>query len=241
MAELEIKNAVDKIRKTAKSKDHSTWEKIQKIGVEIAVIVFAVSVSIGFHRWSDSRHDQHEVTLFLTGLRTDLKKDILEMQKDVDSYLIQKKAFLYFSALPKGTPAHVDSIRHYSKNFLDQVGFQRNSGRYEGFKTSGKMLKIEDDDLQDEILDLYEETKPILINSTDDFQKQKTKFADYIVQNAKGYPAGNMSQILSSDQVKNYSVMYLVSIDNIINNYENCIVKMENINRKIDSAFPPKN
>lgn len=91
MAELEVAKAAKKIVKTAKSKEHGFWEKAKEMGTEIAIIVFAVTLSIAFHSWSESRHEQHEVNSFLNGLRKDLKKDIQGMKSDIVSYQNQKK------------------------------------------------------------------------------------------------------------------------------------------------------
>ncbi len=238
MAELEVAKAAKKIVNTAKSKEHGIWEKIKEMGIEIAIIVFAVSVSIAFHSWSESRHEQHEVKSFLNGLRKDLKKDIEGMKSDILSYQNQKKAFGYFASIPKNKFVNEDSLRKYSPYFFNYIRLSRNNGRYEGFKSSGKISYIENDSLQNDILDLYEEHIPVLTMLTDSYTSQKSKFAEYITENTIDYPQGNITQVLASDPIKNRSRIYLVSVDHIINKYQKSILLMEKILHQIDKEVP---
>lgn len=240
MAELEVVKATKKIVKVTKSKEHGTGHKIKEIAAEIAVIVFAVSLSIAFHSWSESRHEQHEVKEFLNGLRQDLKKDIVGMKSDIVSYHHQKKAFNYFAEIPKGEVTSEDSLRAYSPYFFNSISLRRNAGRYEGFKSSGKISFIENDDLQNNILDLYEEYIPTISEQTDLYGKHKVRFAEYITENTVDYPKGNLTEVLASDPIKNRSRIYLTSVDNIIINYKKSIHLMEEIIKQIDEEIPLK-
>lgn len=240
MAELEVAKATKKIVDAAKSGDESIWHKIKEMATEISIIVFAVSLSIAFHSWSEARHEQHEVKTFLNGLRKDLKKDIQEMSSDIVAYKNQKKAFSYFANHPKSETISQDSLKSYSEYFYTFTGYGGNTGRYEGFKSSGKIGFIENDTLQNDILDLYEEKIPILSVSTDFYKAQKLKFAEYITENTVDYPKGNITKVLSSDPIKNRSRIYLSSVDRIITNYQGSIQLMEKIIKEIDEQVPAK-
>ena len=65
-----------KLYKTMADRKHSYGEKFKEILIEIGIIVFAVSLSIWFHNWSEHHHEQKEVKEFLLGLRHDLSDDI---------------------------------------------------------------------------------------------------------------------------------------------------------------------
>src|SRR3982074_2016380 len=65
-----------KLYKTMADRKHSFGEKFKEILIEIAIIVFAVTLSIYFHGWSEHRHEQKEVKEFLKGLKGDLADDI---------------------------------------------------------------------------------------------------------------------------------------------------------------------
>lgn len=240
MAEAEVAKAAKKIVDTVKSKKHTIWHKLKEVTTEIVIIVFAVSVSIAFHSWSEDRHEQHEVKTFLNGLRKDLNKDIEEMNSDITAYKNQKRAFSYFANIPKGEEVSQDSLKAYSEYFYTFTGYGRNTGRYEGFKSSGKIGYIENDSLQNDILDLYEENIPILSISTDFYKNQKLKFAEYITENTVDYPGGNLTKILASDPIKNRSRIYLSSVDRIISNYQSSIKLMDKIIKQINEEVPAK-
>ena len=75
MAELEVakhgKNVIHLIGK----KEHKLADKLREIALEIAIIVFAVSMSIWLHGLSEHHHKQQEVRSFLLGLKGDLARD----------------------------------------------------------------------------------------------------------------------------------------------------------------------
>lgn len=238
MAELEVVKSTKKIIETTQDSNKSLWHKIKEIGLEIAVIIFAVSLSIGFHSWSEARHEQHQVHVFLKGVRIDLKKDMAEMKTDIEAYKNQRNAFRYLGKIPKGQLANIDSIQHYEPYFYNFTGYNGNTGRYEGFKSSGKIGFIENDSLQNSILDLYEEKIPFLTISTDSYKAQKLKFSDYINEHTVDYPAGNITKVMASDPIKNRSQIYLSSVNQIISNYENCIAQMQQIVQEIDTEVP---
>src|SRR5689334_13378541 len=77
--EHEVASHAKKIYGTVKNPNHSLWEKTKDILVEIFIIVFAVTLSIWFHSWSEHRHEQKEVKEFLKGLRDDLAEDIKQL------------------------------------------------------------------------------------------------------------------------------------------------------------------
>lgn len=240
MAELEVAKSTKKIITTAKSKEEPFWGKFKKISLEILIIMFAVSLSIGLHSLSEARHEQHEVKVFLTGLRKDLKKDREEMSDDISGYETQRRAFQYLSKLEKGQSANPDSMKVYAQDLTTFTGFMGNRGRYEGFKSSGKILFIEDDDLQNNILDLYEESIPVLTQGTNFYKNEKLKLNDFIIERTTDFPNGNLAMVLGSDQVKNRSNMYLASVEHIIGNYKECISKIDEIITGINKHYPEK-
>lgn len=238
MAELEVAKSTKKIIETIKDKEKKNWHKVKEMTLEIAVIIFAVTLSIAFHSWSEARNEQHQVHSFLKGVRVDLKKDIAEMKQDIDAYHNQKRAFFYLGNISKDQFAHRDSLQHYAPYFYNFTGYAGNNGRYEGFKSSGKIGFINNEDLQNSILDLYEEKIPRLIISTDFYKTQKLKFTDYITEKAVNYPHGNTTKVMASNPIKTRSQIYLSSVNQIIGNYESCLSEMEAIVKAIDKEYP---
>lgn len=241
MAEQEIKNNLKKIYKLAESKEHNVWYKLKHILVEVIIIVFAVSVSIAFHSWSEYKHEQNEAKEFLIGLRQDLRNDVKELKQDMEAYQNQKRLFTYLAHIPEGQKANADSIKAYRDFLFNFTAFSRNSGRYEGFKSSGKFGYIENDNLQNDILDLYEENIPTLTISTDFYKNQKLKLIDDITNNTSGYPNGNFSEVLARNSIKNRSRIYFSkNVNQILQHYQNCLEKIKKIEEQINHHYPEK-
>lgn len=150
-----------KIFHTMKSPSHSFKEKVKEILIEIGIIVFAVSLSIWFHGWSEHRHQQQEVRAFLTGLKEDLKEDIqlLEKHKGIIGGLDNN----FQSILRIKDSIHADGFNDsiISRNLVFEIPVTRPAvGRYEGFKSSGKIGNIEDEKLKQAILEYYQQIVP---------------------------------------------------------------------------------
>ncbi len=234
MAEQEIRKNFKKIVTITKDKKKGIWHKLGEIAIEIAIVVFAVSVTIWFHSWSEHRHQQKEVKEFLIGLNKDLDKDIEEMKQDMNAYILQQKLFSYLSSIPENKGANIDSIQQYESCLFNFIGFGKNSGRYQGFKSSGKLAYIENEELLNLILDLYEENVALLQISTDFYKNEKLKFIEDIESNTTGYPNGNFLKILSSAPIQNKSKIYLATnVNQILYLYESCIDKMLDIKTAI--------
>ena len=67
--EHEVQGHTKKIYKAWKDPRKKFWYKVKDIGIEIGIIVFAISLSIWFHSWSEHRHEQKDVKAFLIGLK----------------------------------------------------------------------------------------------------------------------------------------------------------------------------
>jgi hypothetical protein len=157
----EVTKHTKKIYDTAKSAKYTFGEKVKEIIIEILIIVFAVTISIWFHNWSDHRHEQTEVKEFLKGLSDNLTDDVhqLTTNKNVIAHLQSN----YKKILLPGK-AHVSDIDSLVAHFEVDLRVTRpNIGRYEGFKSSGKIGNIKNDSLRENILVFYEQTIPGLV------------------------------------------------------------------------------
>src|ERR1700761_7395999 len=185
MAEDEIVKHTRKIYKTWFNKELTIWHKISEFLIEITIIVFAVSISIWFHNMSEHKHQQEEVKQFLTGLKADLTQDIKEMENDEDSYHKQSNLFTYLGRLKKNELPNRDTLNANRNWLTNSTALNPNDGRFQGFKSSGKIGAIENDSLQNDIMDLYEENIPALLHSTDSYIRLKTMFIDLLNKNSK--------------------------------------------------------
>ncbi|OXB07456.1 DUF6090 family protein [Flavobacterium pectinovorum] len=180
----EITKHSEKIYKTVKNSEHTLGEKVKEIIIEICIIVFAVTLSIGLHSWSEHRHQQEEVSVFLVNLKNDLKIDIQNIDNEKEAY--QKSNIAYEKILAL-TPLQLDSI-YKSKNKVNfpihSHGHTMNIGNYEGFKSSGKIGYIEDEKLKQKMLTYYQ----IFVPAQDEVDKMYNDFLfkcfDKMIENA---------------------------------------------------------
>jgi hypothetical protein len=173
MAEQEISKHTKKVYKIWNSNEHPWQHKLKDFLVEILIIVFAVTISIWFHNMSEKRHSRGEVRNFLTGLKGDMQKDINEMKSDTLSYGIQKRFFKYLYSLKADEKP--DSMRLVEDDwtFRNTTALIPNISRFEALKYSGLMGKVENKELLDEILNLYEEQIPNLVQSAQNTSNDK--------------------------------------------------------------------
>jgi hypothetical protein len=161
--EEELTKHTKKIYHTMKTPGHSFWEKGKEVAVEIFIIVFAVTLSIWLHSWSDHRHEQKETAEFLRGLKDDLSKDIRLLEENKDTIARIDSSFRFLGAF-----IHAGSIDTASEGLISHylnfslVLTHPQIGRYEGFKSSGKIGTIENDSLKQNILAYYQQTLPDL-------------------------------------------------------------------------------
>jgi len=180
----EITKHSNKIYKTVKNSEHTLGEKLKEIIIEIFIIVFAVTLSIGLHSWSEHRHQQEEVSVFLSNLRNDLKNDLKNMEIEKGAYQDSNKGYEKILAL---TTLQLDSIyKSKSKvNFpIYSHGQIMSIGNYEGFKSSGKIGYIEDEKLKQQILNYYQISVPAINEVDKMYNDFLFKCFDKMIENA---------------------------------------------------------
>ncbi|MBZ4036422.1 hypothetical protein K6T82_16750 [Flavobacterium sp. 17A] len=152
----EITKHSTKIYKAVKKSEHTLGEKVKEIIIEICIIVFAVTLSISLHGWSEHKHQQKEVDAFLANLKNDLKSDVESIGTEVGAY---QKTNLEYEKILGLTTSQLDSI-YKSKNKVNfpihSHGQSLHIGNYEGFKSSGKLGYIENEELKQKILNYYQ-------------------------------------------------------------------------------------
>ena len=154
--EHEVSAHTKKIYRTMKNSKLGLGEKIKGILIEIFIIVFAVTLSIWFHSWSEHSHEQKEVKEFLQGIRNDLTDDIQQLNTNKNVVTRLQSNYKKILLPEKGNKTDIDSlIVHFE---VDLRVTRPNIGRYEGFKSSGKIGTIENDSLKEMILVFYEQT-----------------------------------------------------------------------------------
>ena len=236
--ENEIKDHAVKAYKTLKNRRLKFWEKAGEIGIEIGIIVFAVTLSIWVHDVSEHNHEQKDVKSFLLGLKKDLGGDLVQLQGDRASYLGQGAAFNYIATPSPNFKLNMDSIKKHQNYLSNITSFVPNNGRYEGFKSSGKLGNIEDDSLQNNIIKLYQDIVPSILASTNSYIQRKQYLFEYFYKNLKRNKDGSydMLDALSSDEAFNISNSLTYTAE-ITERYENAIKKSKEIIKEINADY----
>jgi hypothetical protein len=235
MEEHEIIKHTKKAFKVLSKKENTFWQRLKDFVIEILIIVFAVTLSIWLHSLREYKSEQKEVKQFLIGLRADLINDIGEMENDKKSYLMQSDAFTFLTSRKTNNKLNSDSLNYYAEFIFLTTWLLPNNGRFEGFKSSGKIGNIEDYELQNDILDLYQEDIPALINSTNSYTDLKKQLWQYIYKNHTRLTDSttNIADILIKDEAQNIC-MGLSNVNQTIERYNKCITKMDKIIFRID-------
>jgi hypothetical protein len=179
MADQEIAKHTKKIWSVVRADAH-LWHKVREMLLEIFIIVFAVSMSIWLHTWAEHRHEQKQVRTFLLGLKSDIQNDIRQIEGVVAFHRDADEKYRYLAALdPNAAPDPEKFEAAYrlinANNFLIA-----RLGRYEGFKSSGKMTNIEDEALLEKIVDLYQYDIPKASLSSGGWRSLHGKLTDYL-------------------------------------------------------------
>jgi hypothetical protein len=241
MAEEEVLKHTKKIYGIWTSREHSFWHKLKEFLVEVFIIVIAVTISIWFHNRSDHASQQEEVKQFMLGLKSDLQSDTAEMQDDKKSYEKQSVIFNYIAHVKINEQVSEDTLRKYSNWMFNTTSLNPNNGRFEGFKSSGKIGEIENKELQNDIMDLYQEDIVALLASTNSYIETKKKFFDYVTTNRKRLTDSttNIRTLLTQDEAQ-YICILLSSPSQVLQRYDNCIDKMKKIMSEINKEYDLK-
>jgi hypothetical protein len=157
MADQEIAKHTKKVFKVFAQKHDTAWHKVRELALEIAIIVFAVSISIWLHGVSEHRHEQQQVKAFLLGLKIDLQTDITVMNKNIDAFRESDAKYGYLASLDPASPPDNEKFDAAYASIDDPLfGFIAHNGRYESFKSSGKLTNIENEALLERIAERYE-------------------------------------------------------------------------------------
>jgi hypothetical protein len=236
--EDEVVKHTRKLYRTWFNKDLPIWHKISEFLIEILIIVFAVSISIWFHNRSEHAHEQADVKAFLLGLKSDLNDDIKEMQNDMESFRNQGKAFSYITSLKIKEAPDKDTLKKYAHYLFVNTALNPNDGRFEGFKSSGKIGTIENKNLQNDIMDLYQERIPSLQTSSSLYNSWQSNFLNYIIQNQKRVTDSltNFKQLLKEDKVYDFSTV-LSHPTEVLERYDICIQLAQKIIAEIDEEY----
>jgi hypothetical protein len=163
-----------------KDKKLTWWGKLKELAEEIAIIIFAVSVTLAFHNWNDERHEHKMEREFLDGISDDLKREA----KNIGTVNgLNKTADYYDKAWKQISTGEIDAA------YLDTNSYQLvntsfltfDNARFEGFKSSGYLRLIENKELLKHLTYLYISDIPFEINADQTFYSERREgYNNYI-------------------------------------------------------------
>jgi hypothetical protein len=233
--EHEIQGHAKKVYKVWNNPKKSIWEKIKDIAIEVGIIVFAITVSIWFHNMSEKRHLQNEVKEFLRDLKVDLQANKEQFARQAKNYAFYRDAFYYFSTRRSLADINADSNNKYIMAIQQTEPFITRTGQYEGFKSSGKLINIENKKIAADLIGLYQEDIPQVINVINEANNFKYKLQDNAIQSLKMVNGEftNFNEVLLKPNVQIYAQI-LGASGGISEKLNELVIKTNNIIEAID-------
>ncbi len=236
MAELEVVKHTKNVLELAVSDKHAIWHKAREIALEIVIIIFAVTVSIWMHGVSEHRHEQEKVKTFLLGLREDMRADIESLERSVKKIETRTETYAYLLSLdPNQQPDPAQFDKAFSIIAVPTFGVPLPRGRYESFKSSGKLGNIEDEALLKQIVDVYEYAAFAFHVGEQFHENNRVLLKNYIDEgvDAKG-PSVRFSLITSAKGKRLLGDMAMTAA----NDYRAGIKREQNIINAINKLYP---
>lgn len=240
MAELEVIKHTKKMHEIVTQKDNSFLEKAKEIGLEIFIIVFAVSLSIWLHGWSEHRHEQQEVKKFLIGLKSDIQNDINNTKALIKQYQEFGKLYSKLNKLDKNKPYDKNELKKDLSIINTNAYLRPNIYRFNGFVSSGKIGNFENDSLSLNILKFYQENLLEVNSSESGWISNQKKFQSYLEENLTDPEStADNWKVLTMPKGKQLT-KNLIPWDQIYERYNKLINLGEIIIKQIDEEYDLK-
>lgn len=240
MAELEVIKHTKKMHEIATNEKHSLLEKIKEIGLEIFIIVFAVSLSIWLHGWSEHRHEQEQVKKFLLGLKSDIQSDVDDTKTIIKQYQEFGKVYTSLNNLDKNKPYDQENLKKQLSYINTNVYLRPKIYRFNGFVSSGRIGNIENDSLSLNILKFYQETISEVSSSESGWMSNQKKLQNYLEENVTNPESiSDNWNVLTTPKGKQLS-KNVIPWNQIYERYNNLVKSGETIIKQINEEYDLK-
>jgi hypothetical protein len=238
MADQEIAKHTKQVLAVVASKEHRGWHKVREMLLEMVTIVFAVTLSMWLHSWGAHQHEQKQVKDFLVGLRDDLNSDIRQLEGVIVEQRKLDTIYAGLSALPAGGTPDEAFDKAYAK-VPENAFLLPQRGRFEGFKSSGKLTNIENAVLLEKIVKLYEFDIPKVSLSFGGWDSRHKKLHAYIEEQLTGADTPEVRyQILTTPKGKRLLAL-MQAHPQLYERYAIVLKRAGEIITEIDKAYPP--
>lgn len=218
MAEDEIRKHTKAAIKAFQDNGHNWKHKLMDVLLEVLIIVFAVSISIWFHNWSDELHEDKEEKEFLTGLKSDLKIDIENIKNSRDFYKYTADGMHYFMKAGASDMLNKDSLVKYGNLFFSSTELEPRISRYEALKSSGKLGIIENKELLNDIISLNESVIVRIQTLNGLYQHYIERSSGFIEEHAQLNHDGRMTNVPELIRSTQMRFLLIFGRSSIVNN-----------------------
>lgn len=242
MSENEIVKHVESAYKAVRNPQTHWLHKLKEVAIEIAIIVFAVSLSIWFHNWSDSLHEHKEEKEYLLGLKKDVESDLIGDLDDREFYARRLYQLQYFQRVGAGEPLNADSMSVYSTVFFSSATLDPQVSRYEGLKGSGKLGIIENTDLLNNIITLHEVTIKHTEFLDNVYAEYSNRLGNFLQEHGKLGP-DNLSILNGQELMRMSEMRFLLAFGahaiagNILRYQDSCISQCRQVIHQINDEL----
>ncbi|HEY1042265.1 MAG TPA: hypothetical protein VGE60_00235 [Telluria sp.] len=183
MAVQEVAKHTKKAIQAAGDSSHGLGHKLREVALEIFIIVFAVTLSFWLHGLGEHQHEQQQVKSFLHGLKRDIQSDLEQIDSVVKSHHKFDENYRYLASLDPATPPDTAKFDAAYEMISTNSFLVPQVSRYEGFKSSGKLINIEDADLLQKIVSLYQFDIPKAELSFGGWKYHNSRLTAYLEEN----------------------------------------------------------
>ena len=238
MSEEEVIKHTKKAFKVWGEKKKSFWYRLKEFALEIFIIVFAITLSIWFHNWSEHRQEQAQVKTFLLGLEKDISADIDETKDILESYKFYDSVYRYLGNLNRNKKPDMDSLKKTIPQINSNTFLRPHESRFNGFLSAGKIMTIEDDSLSYAILAYYQEVIPRLKSSEAGWESLHNHLSEYLLDNVKDFDNyENIWEVLTTPKGK-FLAKSLRPWGQLLERYRDIILTGNKIIATIHKLYP---
>ncbi|HVW94983.1 MAG TPA: DUF6090 family protein [Mucilaginibacter sp.] len=236
--EHEIMGHTKKALKVAKDREKGFNEKFKEILIEVVIIIFAVSFAAFIERTREHFKEQAEAKEFLLGLNSDIANEIKQVE-DSKRQMVKLdedyKKLLHFN---KNTIDSIEKVKARESFNIPKFNTRPLNGRYEGFKSSGKIQTIENDSLRNNILKLYQEAIPFIDFSETAFNSNQARIED-ILFSGQGSNAteDNVLRVITTPRGKLALTFSISYSDGVIAGYDRMIAQAKKVQKEIKREY----
>lgn len=223
-------------------RDHKKtfWEKAKEVLFEILIIVFAVTFAAFIERTRENYKEKAEAREFVLGLNNDLSNEIRQIQeteKDMDTL---RKNYTFLENLNDKMIDSIAKSKDHNHGFnIAKFNTRIVNGRYDGFKSSGRIQTIENDSLRNDILKYYEEQIPAIDFSENVFNANQVRLEDYFLNNAsdKVQTLEGALQLLNNYKCKLLLKFTLGYSDAVLHTCDGALAQAKKMQKEINEEY----